>query len=148
MLYRRGPGQERDETSIVNDDAELHDAPEQGWNRSPSPEPPGYPQNWVEVDFSRGSDYRRVLIRNPKEEQLFREVVDLLNWTRDDKYALAGHGIGWNNLVEEHKQRLKEMIDRDELDIIPDNVGYDPVDSGAGYADARSVTEGSRESES
>jgi hypothetical protein len=91
--------------------------------RTPSPEPPGFPQNWVEVDFSRGSDYRRVLIRNPKEEALFRKVVDLSNWTQDDKHALAGRGIPLSHLIEEHREMLKMMIDQDELEIMPDNVG-------------------------
>ena len=102
----------------------------EGWRRTPSPEPPGS-QNWVEVDFSRGSDYRRVLIRNPKEEALFREVVDLADWTRDDKYALAGRGIPLSQLVEERKETLKTMIDQDELEIVSDDVGPESMDSGA-----------------
>ncbi|HEX8893458.1 MAG TPA: hypothetical protein VF783_09045 [Terriglobales bacterium] len=45
----------------------------------------------MEIDLSRGSQYRRVLIRNPREEQLFKENVNLSDWTEgSEPPALAG----------------------------------------------------------
>jgi len=91
MLYR-GPW-DAEQTLVVNNCQEELDVLDAGWSRTPTPQPPGYPWNMVEVDPLRGSDYRRVLIRNPADEKLFREVVDLRKWTRDDNYALARRGV-------------------------------------------------------
>jgi hypothetical protein len=113
LLYK-GPW-DAEKMLIVNNADEQREAVAQGWNVTPAPRPQGYPQNWVEVDPSRGSDYRRVRISNPKDEQTFKTVVDLSNWTRDDAYALAGRPIGLDDLVAEHKEKLKRKVDEGML---------------------------------
>lgn len=112
MLYKPGPAGDQEQTSIVNDDEELHAALEQGWRREPAPVAPGYPQNWVEVDPSRGTDYRRVLIRNQAEEKLFKANTNPADWTKDSAHALAGRPTSLDDLVEEHRQQLHRELDQ------------------------------------
>lgn len=131
MIYRRAAdGSQEDYT--VQSNEELLARLEQGWRREPLPAPVGYPQNWVEIDRSRGSDYRRVLLRTARDEEIFRRVVDLTNWVRDDKYELAGRGVFLADLETEYKERLKRLVDADALEFVEtgsDNVGHE--DSGA-----------------
>jgi hypothetical protein len=57
------------EYKIVANEAEEVQATAQGYLRSANPPDPNYPQMLVEVDPSRGTDYRRVRIKNAQEEQ-------------------------------------------------------------------------------
>lgn len=130
MIYKRTALGGGDETRIVNDNEELLAVLEQGWSRTPSPEPPGFPQNWVEHDRARGSDLRRVLIRNAKELELFMQVVELhpitgrpRHWGPDAQYAWAGRGVPLSDLVEERRTKLKSLIDQDLLEVVSENVG-------------------------
>jgi hypothetical protein len=59
----------------------------------------------------RGSDYRRVLLHNADEERRFQQVTESANWMEDPKHELAGRGVFLADLVEEHKAKLKSMID-------------------------------------
>jgi hypothetical protein len=77
----------------------------------------------------RGSDYWRVLLHNADEEQRFKQVTESANWVEDAAHELAGRGVFLADLIEEHKARLKSMIDQDLLETVPDNVGHE--DSGA-----------------
>src|SRR5215469_9705729 len=123
MLYR--PMRDApDATRVVEDATEQQAAEDAGFRTTPSPLPAGYPKEFVEVDPSRGSDYRRVRIRNAQEEQTFLAVVELkddgtpLKWARDDAYQLAGRPIGLDELVTEHKEMLKSKIDQDQPKIV------------------------------
>jgi hypothetical protein len=100
-----------DLTRIVQDAVEQQAAEEEGWRTTPTPHLPGFPQMFVEVDTSRGTDYRRVRIRTDAELKLFREVTDADKWTRDDEYQLAGRPTGVESLVAERKEQLKAMVD-------------------------------------
>jgi hypothetical protein len=107
MLYK---GAWNAEQMLIVETCEAEsDALAQGWNRTPTPRPPGYPPNWCEVDRTRGSDYRRIIIRSPEEERTFLGVVELdgggkpTKWVRDDEYKLGGRGIGLDGLVTERK---------------------------------------------
>jgi hypothetical protein len=101
------------EYRIVANAEEEAQAAAQGYRRTANPPNPAYPQMFVEVDLSRGTDYRRVHIRNAQEEETFKAVVDLTKWVRDDEYKLAGRGVSLESLVEERKTKLKQSIDKD-----------------------------------
>lgn len=72
---------------------------------------------------------RRFLIRNPQEEKTFHEVTAAKDWARDDKYELAGYPVSLDVLVEEHKARLKSLIDQDLLEVTETSGGTAPRDA-------------------
>ena len=65
----------------------------------------------MEIAASRGTQYRRVLIRNTQEDKLFKVNVDLANWTEDALHALAGRHTGLVELVSDHYAKLHSALD-------------------------------------
>lgn len=127
MLFRPSPAGE-----LVNDDQELHNALEQGWRRERVPRPVGYPINMVEVNPARGTDYRRVLVRNPQEEKLFLANTNPADWVKDNVYALAGRSVLLDDLVEEHRLELHQALDAELRNPAPaeeENAASDAADA-------------------
>ena len=56
-MYRQGRTKTtgEDETRIVQDAEEQRLSEAEGFRTTPTFHPPGYPQNWVEIDASRGT---------------------------------------------------------------------------------------------
>ena len=65
LLYKRRG--DTDETLVVQSCEEETAAVAEGWSRTPSQAPLNFPKNMVEVNFARGRDFRRCLLRNPEE---------------------------------------------------------------------------------
>jgi hypothetical protein len=93
MLYKANYISE--ETTVVSDSEQEAALIAQGWSRTPAARPPGFPKWFVEIDRSRGSNYRRVLLHNDAEEKTFHEVTEEANWIRDDGYRFGGYPFLW-----------------------------------------------------
>lgn len=116
MLYRQSRTKTtgEDETLIVQNAQEQEAAEKaEGWHTAPTPQPPGYPQYWAEIDPRNGASYRRIMLRNRDEETRFRQSVNLSGWTRDTypSPALGGYPIDLDTLIAEHHARLHQQLD-------------------------------------
>ena len=120
MLYLHGS---RSQTRMVNDAAEEAQAAAEGYIRTPGPQyEPGFPKWRVERPVSRGGwkrwDHRRVTLLTPLEEQQFLAVTEESDWIPDDVSNPHGaRGVGLADLIAERKQALKDMVDREQLEI-------------------------------
>jgi hypothetical protein len=96
----------------------------------------------VEIDHTRGSDYRRVMVRNAAEEKWFGEIIDPSKWVRDDQYQLAGRPCGLDEIVNERRGTLHRLLD-EEFQQNPTMAEAENVNAEAlpDNADAESASE-------
>lgn len=136
MLYAGDFANQR--TCVVQDATEESDALASGWSRTPTKAPPTkFPLHMVEiatqVQFTRGQDYRRVIIHNAKEQAIFERATNADDWTTDSKFMLGGRPISVDELDQEYKaaslrQLAEELQQPPELEpeTNPDTVELEP----------------------
>jgi tRNA A37 threonylcarbamoyltransferase TsaD len=75
---------------------------------------------------------RRVQINDSEQERQFFAVVDSDEWMGDSVTSLWGaQGVSPETLTREHKEDLKDLVDRDLLEIVETPADDDAVASGA-----------------
>jgi hypothetical protein len=107
------------EMRIVNSTDERVVAEHEGWGRTPPPQfALGFPQYFREKltteGGTRGFDIRKVMLHNEHEERLFRSVTEESEWTVDAGDR-GGRGVGVADLVAEHRELLRLLIDREDF---------------------------------
>ena len=85
--------------------------------------------------------YRRIMIRNPNEGEIFRDNINLSDWIKEQSPALAGTPVALNDLVAEHHTKLHRELDEElrnpaaaeddnvaAAEATSDNVGHEPAE--------------------
>ena len=124
MLYLGGS---RNDFMTVGSVEEKLKAERLGYITTPNAQyGPDYPQSWVETPASgRGSDLRRVLLRDADEQKRFDELTRKAHWQRDDALEFGGRGIGLSELVSEKEIELQQVVHDQLHGIAPHAEGAD-----------------------
>jgi hypothetical protein len=115
MLYSNGAHR------IVKNSDEEARALRDGYSRNaPAQYAAGYPKWFSEkptgMGGTRGFDIRHITLHNPDEEKLFRAIVEIEAWQKDEVLSIWGaRGVGLSDLIEDRKALAREVLDEDFL---------------------------------
>jgi hypothetical protein len=117
MLYRDR------EQRVVSDAGEEQAAQAEGWDRQPPALfEPDFPCWMIERPPSLGGtkhwDLRGVLLRSPSEMKQFESLVEADDWYEDKHREHGARAVGLSELVQEHKQHLHALVEREQLEMI------------------------------